>query len=71
MTISRTIIISELNLEDIKMGVNATMLIKTLDGQYKTISYEDIEQVHINYLGEKMVFFKDGYGIEVETKEGE
>lgn len=53
------------------MSVDATMLIKTLDGQYKNVPYEDIEQVFINRIGEKMVFFKGGYGIQVETKEEE
>ena len=51
------------------MSIDGTMLIKTLDGQYKNIPYEDIEQVFINHLGEKMVFFKGGYGIQVNAKE--
>lgn len=49
--------------------MNATILVKTLDGKYINVPIEDIEQVHINYLGEKMVFFKGGYGIQVDTKE--
>lgn len=51
------------------MSVDATILVKTLDGQYKFVSIEDLEQVHINRTGEKMVFFKGGYGIEVDPKE--
>lgn len=49
--------------------MNATILVKTLDDEYKQVDIEDIEQVFINYLGEKMVFFKGGYGLQVDTKE--
>lgn len=51
------------------MSVKATLLVKTLDGKYIHVAFEDIEQVFINHLGEKMVFFKGGYGIQVDTKE--
>lgn len=51
------------------MSVDATILVKTLDGQFKCVSIEDLEQVHVNHTGEKMIFFKDGYGIEVDPKE--
>lgn len=51
------------------MSVDATILVKTLDGQFKCVSVEDIEQVHVNHTGEKMVFFKGGYGIEIDTDE--
>lgn len=51
------------------MSVDATILVKTLDGQFKCVSIEDLEQVHVSYTGEKMVFFKGGYGIEVDPKE--
>lgn len=49
--------------------MNATILVKTLDGEYKTVEAKDIEQVFINHTGEKMVFFKGGYGIWMDTKE--
>lgn len=52
------------------MSVKATLLVKTLDGKYIHVAFEDIEQVFINYLGEKMVFFKGGYGIQVDAKDG-
>jgi hypothetical protein len=45
------------------------ILVKTLDGKYKQVAFEDIEQLFINTKGEKMVFFKGGYGIQVDTKE--
>ena len=51
------------------MSVSATILIKTLDGKYIHVAFDDIEQVFINHLGEKMVFFKGGYGIWMDTKE--
>lgn len=51
--------------------MNATILVKTLDGEYKTVEAKDIEQVFINHLGEKMVFFKGGYGIQVDIAKEE
>ena len=50
--------------------MNATILVKTLEGKYVHVAFDDIEQVFINHLGEKMVFFKGGYGFQVDKKEG-
>ena len=41
--------------------------VKLPNGGYKNINAEDIEQVFINTNGEKTVFWKDGYGIEIDN----
>ena len=47
--------------------MKACITVRLLNGGYKNINAEDIEQVFINTNGEKMVFWKDGYGIEIDN----
>ena len=47
--------------------MNACITVKLPNGGYKNINAEDIEQVFINTNGEKAVFWKDGYGLEVDN----
>lgn len=53
--------------------MNAYITLKLMNGEYKNIPYSAIENVFINTLGEKTVFFKEGdelnYGFEVEVKD--
>ena len=46
--------------------MKACITVKLPNGCYKNINEEDIEQVFINTNGEKAVFWKDGYGIEID-----
>lgn len=36
-------------------------------GGYKNINTEDIEQVFVSQSGEKTIFWKGGYGVEVDN----
>lgn len=47
--------------------MKAYITVKLPNGGYKIINAEDIEQVFINTNGEKAVFWKDGYGIEIDN----
>ena len=47
--------------------MKACITVKLLNGGYKIINAEDIEQVFINTKGEKTVFWKDGYGVEIDN----
>ena len=47
--------------------MKACITVKLPNGGYKNISSEDIEQVFINTNGEKVVFWKDGYGVEIDN----
>lgn len=47
--------------------MKAYITVKLPNGGYKNINAEDIEQVFINTIGEKTVFWKDGYGIEIDN----
>lgn len=47
--------------------MKACITVKLPNGGYKIINAEDIEQVFINTNGEKAVFWKDGYGIEIDN----
>lgn len=49
--------------------MKACITVKLPNGSYKIINAEDIEQVFINTNGEKVVFWKDGYGYEVANKQ--
>ena len=43
------------------------ILVQLADGTYKNVDTQDIEQVFINTNGEKAVFWKGGYGIEIDN----
>ena len=47
--------------------MNACITVKLPNGEHKNIDVNDIEQVFINYVGEKTVFWKGGYGFEVDN----
>lgn len=47
--------------------MNEYITVKLPNGGYKNINTEDIEQVFINTNGEKSVFWKDGYGVEIDN----
>ena len=47
--------------------MKACITVKLPSGGYKNINAEDIEQVFINTCGEKTIFWKDGYGIEIDN----
>ena len=47
--------------------MNAYITVKLLNGKYKNIEYKDVEQVFISPNGETTIFWKDGYGIEVDS----
>lgn len=47
--------------------MKAYITVKLPNGGYKNINEEDIEQVFINTNGEKAVFWKGGYGIEIDN----
>ena len=53
--------------------MNAYIMVRLPTGTYKNVDVNNIEQVFINRLGEKTVFFygEQGleYGIEVEVKQ--
>ena len=47
--------------------MKACITVRLPNGGYKNVDTEDIEQVFINTNGEKAVFWKDGYGIEIDN----
>lgn len=47
--------------------MKACILVRLANGTYKNVDTQDIEQVFINTNGEKAVFWKDGYGIEIDN----
>ena len=47
--------------------MNACITVKLPSGELKNINVEDIEQVFINSRGDKTIFWKDGYGLEVDN----
>ncbi len=47
--------------------MKACIRVKLPNGGYRNINAEDIEQIFINTNGEKAVFWKDGYGIEIDN----
>lgn len=47
--------------------MKAYILVQLADVTYKNVDTQDIEQVFINTNGEKTVFWKGGYGIEIDN----
>ena len=47
--------------------MEACITVKLPSGELKNINVEDIEQVFINSRGDKAIFWKDGYGFEVDN----
>lgn len=47
--------------------MNAYITVKLPNGEHKNINASDIEQVFINQSGEKAIFWKDGYGFEIDN----
>ena len=47
--------------------MNAYITVKLPNGEYKNICASDIEQVFVSPSGEKAIFWKDGYGIEIDN----
>ena len=46
--------------------MNAYITVKLPNGEHKNINVSDIEKVFVNQSGEKAIFWKDGYGIEID-----
>lgn len=49
--------------------MNAYIMVRTPTGEYKGVDVNSIEQVFINSIGEKTVFFYGEYGLEYGIEE--